>query len=254
MFFLLSKTIGILARPLVIIVLLFIASVLIRKKVWKRRLQIAALASLIFCSNEFISNEVMRLWELPPTPFAEIKKPYEVGILLTGVTKSNFTPNDRVYFQRSSDRVTHSLQLYKLGHIKKILISGGSGTLLERTKEADELALVLQMMGVPKEDLIIENQSDNTYQSAVAVKNMIGNKYPPSDCLLITSGYHMRRSRACFKKAGYETDTFSVDFLSNEQKFTPDVLLVPKIEALFTWQVLIKEWVGMLAYKIAGYI
>lgn len=254
MFFLLSKTIGILAKPLVIILLLLFSAWKIRNKVWKRRLFIIAIASLFVGSNEFISNEVMRLWELPPTPFADIKKTYEVGILLTGVTKSNFSPNDRVYFQRSSDRVTHTLQLYKLGHIKKILISGGSGTLLERTKEADELALVLEMMGVPRQDMIIENQSDNTYQSAVAVKNMIGNDYRPEDCLLITSGYHMRRSRACFKKAGFETDTFSVDFLSNERNFTPDVLLVPKIESLFIWQVLMKEWVGLLAYKIAGYI
>jgi uncharacterized SAM-binding protein YcdF (DUF218 family) len=254
MFFILSKTVGYLARPLVVILLLFISSVLTGSKIWKRRLFIAALASLLFCSNEFISNEVMQLWELPPTPFSEIRKSYEVGILLTGVTKSNFSPNDRVYFQRSSDRVTHTLQLYKLGHIKKILISGGSGTIMERTKEADELSLVLQMMGVPGEDLIIENQSDNTYQSAVAVKKMIDGTYTSEECLLITSGYHMRRSRACFKKAGLDIDTFSVDFLSNKRAFTPDVLLVPKIESIAAWQVLSKEWVGMLAYKIAGYI
>ena len=111
-----------------------------------------------------------------------------------------------------------------------------------------------QMMGVPKEDLIIENQSDNTYQSAVAVKKMIEGTYTPEECLLITSGYHMRRSRACFKKAGLDIDTFSVDFLSNKRTFTPDVLLVPKIESIFVWQVLTKEWVGMLAYKVAGYI
>lgn len=254
MFFILSKIVGYLVRPLVVILLLFISSLLIRSKIWKRRLFIAALASLLFCSNEFISNEVMRLWELPPTPFSEITKTYQVGILLTGVTKSNFSPTDRVYFQRSSDRVTHTLQLYTLGHIKKILISGGSGTILERTKEADELALVLKMMGVPKEDLIIENQSDNTYQSAVAVKKMIEGNFAPEECLLITSGYHMRRSRACFKKAGLDIDTFSVDFLSNKRTFTPDVLLVPKIESVFVWQVLTKEWVGMLAYKVAGYI
>jgi uncharacterized SAM-binding protein YcdF (DUF218 family) len=110
------------------------------------------------------------------------------------------------------------------------------------------------MMGVPREDLIIENQSDNTYQSAVAVKKMIEGIYTPEECLLITSGYHMRRSRACFKKAGLDIDTFSVDFLSNKRTFTPDVVLVPKIESIFVWQVLTKEWVGMLAYKVAGYI
>ncbi len=254
MFFILSKTLGLITKPLVIIILLFISSLAVKNKAWKRRFYIAALASLLFCSNGFISNEAMRLWELPPTPYSEMKKSYQVGILLTGVTKSNFSPNDRVYFQRSSDRVTHTLQLYKLGYIKKILISGGSGTILDRTKEADELSIVLQLMGVPAEDLIIENQSDNTYQSAIAVKKLIGDIYRPEDCLLITSGYHMRRSRACFKKAGYPMDTFSVDFLSNKRTFTPDVLLIPKIESLFNWQVLTKEWIGILAYKLAGYI
>ena len=254
MFFILSKTFGYLARPLVLIIVLFLASVVIRSKIWKRRFFIAALVSLLFCSNEFISNEVMRIWEIPPTPFSELTKNYQIGILLTGVTKSNFSPTDRVYFQRSSDRVTHTLQLYKLGYIKKILISGGSGTILKRTKEADELSLVLQMMGVPTEDLIIENQSDNTHQSAVAVKKMIEGSYTPDECILVTSGYHMRRSRACFKKVGFNVDTFSVDFLSNKRTFTPDVLIVPKIESLSVWQVLIKEWVGMLAYKLAGYI
>ena len=254
MFFILSKTLGALAKPLVVIAMVFISALLVRNKLWKRRLLITAVSLLLFCSNEFISNEVMRWWELPPTPFSEIKKPYEVGILLTGVTKSNFTLSDRVYFQCSSDRVTHTLQLYKMGFIKKILISGGSGTLTTRTKEADELSVVLQMMGVPEVDLIIENQSDNTHQSAVAVKKMIEGVYSPSDCLLITSGYHMRRSRACFKKVGYDIDTFSVDFLSNKREFNPDILLVPKVESLFNWQVITKEWVGMLAYKVADYI
>jgi len=254
MFFILSKTIGLLAKPLVVISALFIVSLVLKNTIWKKRLFTAALIILLFCSNEFISNEVMRLWELPPTPFSEITKKYEVGILLTGVTKSNFSPNDRIYFQRSSDRVMHTMQLYKLGHIKKILISGGSGSLIERSKEADDLALVFQLMGVPPDDLIIENQSDNTHESAVAVKSMIENSYQPKDCLLITSGYHMRRSRACFKKVGFETDTFSVDFLSNKRSFSPDTLLLPKVESLFNWQVLLKEWVGFIAYKVAGYI
>ena len=105
MFFILSKTLGYLAMPLVVIIALFIASVAIKNKVWKRRLFVLALSTLLFCSNSFISNEVMRMWELPPTPFSEITKTYEVGILLTGVTKSNFSPTDRVYFHRSSDRV-----------------------------------------------------------------------------------------------------------------------------------------------------
>ena len=36
--------------------------------------------------------------------------------------------------------------------------------------------------------------------------------------------------------------------------FTFDVLIVPKIDGLSMWNTMIKEWVGIVAYWIAGYI
>jgi uncharacterized SAM-binding protein YcdF (DUF218 family) len=254
MFFILSKTLGYLARPLVIIIALLLASWIIKNTKWKKRLFFSGLVLLIIFSNDFISNEVMQLWEIPATPYSAIEKKYKVGIVLTGVTKSNTYPTDRIHFHRGADRVTHTLQLYKLGIIEKILISGGSGTLLPRKKEADELSEVFQLMGVPVDDLIIENNSNNTYQSAIEVNALLKGTINPEECLLITSAFHMRRSRACFEKAGFSTDTFTVDFLSHERSFTPDVLIIPKLEALTNWQVLFKEWIGMIAYKTAGYI
>lgn len=210
---------------------------------------------LILFSNDFVTNEIVMLWELPATPISEIKKEYAIGIVLTGVTKGNMTPDDRVYFQRGADRVTHALQLYKLGKIKKILISGGSGSLLERSRqEADEIADALRLMSVPNSDIIIENQSRNTHESAEALKAMLKDSVSSTDCLLITSAFHMRRSRACFKKAGWVTDTFTTDFLSHERKFTLDVLFVPRVESLLNWTIISREWVGMIAYKVMGYI
>jgi len=64
----------------------------------------------------------------------------------------------------------------------------------------------------------------------------------------------MRRSLACYRKAGLDIEPFTTDFYSNPRSFYPDNLLIPKLEAFMTWQKLVKEWVGMLAYKVAGYI
>lgn len=255
MFFYLSKTINFLAMPLVMVCLLWITSRFIRNAKWKKRLAIAGLSLLLVISNDFITNEVARLWEPAATPFNQITKRYKLGILLTGVTKGNMQPDDRVYFQRGADRVTHTLQLYKLGIIEKILVSGGSGSITQRQKqEADEIAEALKLMGVPEEDILIENQTRNTHESAVAVKAMLENHYQPTDCLLITSAYHMRRSLGCYKKVDWACDTFTCDFLSHERRFTPDVLLVPRADAITIWTTLVREWVGMVAYKISGYI
>lgn len=255
MFFILSKTLNYLTMPLVIVCLLLLAAAITRSKRWKPRLFRTGLFFLFFFTNDFIANEVLRWWEVRATPIAAMEKKYELAIILTGVTKSNMKPDDRVYFQRGADRVTHTLQLYRLGIVKKILVSGGSGTLSARSRqEADELSDALQLMGVPASDILIENQSKNTNESAVAVAALLSGTYKPEECLLVTSAFHMRRSIACFRKVGWPMDAYSTDFISHERKFTPDSLIIPRIDGLIMWHTLIREWTGMFAYKLAGYI
>lgn len=240
--------------PLVIITILFILSALFKNK-WKKRCFISGLVLLLLFSNEFIANELMSVWEIPATPYIVINKKYEWGILLSGVTKAEMKPKDRVYFSRGADRVIHTVQLYKLGIIKKILVSGGSGRLLNiGERESNELAEAMVLMGVNPADIVIESDSRNTHESAVAVRKMLLNKVAPNDCILITSGYHMRRALGCFNKLDWQVDSFSADFLSHPRSFTFDILFIPKIEALTTWHHLIKETVGYMSYLAVGYI
>jgi uncharacterized SAM-binding protein YcdF (DUF218 family) len=254
MFFFLSKTLNYLTMPLVIVLVLLVTSALLRPSVWKRRFYFGGLFLLLFFTNDFIANEIMRSWEVPPTPFQGMKK-HTWGILLSGVTKSEMQPSDRVYFQRGADRVIHTLQLYKQGLIRKILISGGSGRLMDiGQREADELKSVLVVMGIPPGDILTENKSRNTHESALAVKSILQPLTRPEDCLLITSAFHMRRSQACFVKAGWPATAFSTDFLSHRRVFTLDVLVIPKLDALELWHTMVKEWVGYVAYAVVGYI
>jgi uncharacterized SAM-binding protein YcdF (DUF218 family) len=255
MFFVLSKIFGYLIAPFTIICGLFICSVFVKRQPLKKRLFYWGLSLLLFCSNDFIANEVMILWEVPITPYAEMKKNYEWAILLSGVTKHDDGLNDRVFFNRGADRVTHTVQLYKLGKVKKILVSGGSGRLISHErKEADEIAEALTLMGIRPDDIVTEANSRNTHESAQEVKKILQGKVNPNECLLVTSSYHMRRSAACFEKVGWRMDCFSVDFLSHSRQFTPDILIIPKIEAVSNWQIMVREWFGIISYKLAGYI
>jgi uncharacterized SAM-binding protein YcdF (DUF218 family) len=255
MFFFLSKTLNYLTMPLVIIVLCFVFSSIIKKSNWKKWSFRIGLGLLLFCSNEFIANEVISAWELPATPFDKINKRYEWGILLTGVAKSKMEPRDRVHFSRGADRVIHTIQLYKMGIIRKVLISGGNGRLVEvAEQEADELARAMVMLGVPQHDIVTEIKSRNTHESAYEVVKIMNDTISPAQCLLITSGYHMRRSKRCFSKVGLELDTFSADILGHKRIFSFDVLFIPKIDAVVLWHTLVKEWTGMTAYWVAGYI
>jgi uncharacterized SAM-binding protein YcdF (DUF218 family) len=254
MFFALSKVLNFLTNPLVIVLVFFVFSFFSKKDNRKRGAFWIGLVLLIFFSNDFVANEAMTAWEVAPTPYSEVKKTYDWGIVLTGVTTNDKMPDDRVYFQHGADRAVHAVELYKKGIIKKIMISGGSGRLtITARNEADELFKAMELMGVQSADMSLENESRNTHESAVKVKELLkaeqGRSY-----LLITSAFHMRRSAACFKNAGFSFDTFSCDFYTHPRYFTPDVLLIPRPEAIMIWQKLFKEWIGMLAYKMAGYI
>jgi uncharacterized SAM-binding protein YcdF (DUF218 family) len=255
MFFFLSKTVFYLVMPFTLICLCLIISFFLKNLKWKKRLRVGGIIMLLFFTNEFIANEVGRWWEIQATPFADIRH-YKLAIVLTGATIDKTDPNDRVYFQRGADRVFHTVQLYKLGLIERILISGGSGSLVGASRpEADLFKDAMIVMGVPDSVIQVENKTRNTHESAVEVKKLLSKlPYQDSDCLLVTSAFHMRRSLACYRKAGLNPTAFSTDFFSHRRDFYLDTLIVPQLDALLLWHKLVKEWIGMLAYKIAGYI
>jgi uncharacterized SAM-binding protein YcdF (DUF218 family) len=254
MFFILSKILAHALKPFVIICGLLTVSWIIKNPKWKKRFFISGICLLLFLGNGFIANEVALLWEIPPTPFSEVQN-HEWGLLLTGVTRYDVGPKDRVYFSRGADRVTHTVQLYKLGKIKKILVTGGSGRMDAPDEiESEEVANALRLMGVPDSVIFLENHSRNTYESAVNSKKFFDQLKINPACVMVTSAFHMRRSLMCFRKANLNVTPFSVDFQTHKRKFNLDILIVPSIEAIESWQTLAKEWIGIVAYKMAGYI
>jgi uncharacterized SAM-binding protein YcdF (DUF218 family) len=255
MFFVLSKLLSFLVLPITQVFVCFVLYIFVRKQPWKNRFLWIGFVLFLFFSNDFLANEIMELWEVDTKPFSEIRE-HQVGIVLTGSTIPFIQPDDRVYFQRGADRVTHSIQLYKLGLIKKILISGGSGRLLEQDEpEADKFKKVMIMAGVPESDIVIENKTRNTYESAGAVKNILDSlNYTSEDCLLITSAFHMRRSLAVYRKAGLMLEPFSTDFYAVPDKNFIPTFFLPSVSGFIIWEKLFKEWTGLLAYKIAGYV
>jgi uncharacterized SAM-binding protein YcdF (DUF218 family) len=256
MFFVLSKILHYTIQPIVIVCALLVLSIVIRNSKWKRRARVLGIALLLFFSNEFMANEVIAAWELPATPYADIHT-YEAAILLTGVTVPNPNgPADRVYFALGADRLTHTVELYKLGIVKRVIVSGGSGKIVDDgSREALLLKNAMRMMGVPDSVIYTDASSDNTYQNAVESKKIMDKLgLKDEQCLLITSAFHMRRALACFKKAGVTIDYFTCDFRSHPRSFMPNILFVPSLEAIHIWQKMLKEWMGFVAYKLAGYI
>jgi uncharacterized SAM-binding protein YcdF (DUF218 family) len=220
----------------------------------RKKLLIAATLLIVFFGNHFLINELFLWWEIPPTPIAQLNKPYDVGVVLTGITNIEQRPRDRVYFEKGADRIMHALQLYKMGKVRHILITGGSGNIIgNKESESEELAQVLRMSGVPDSAITIENKSRNTRENALFSAFILKEKFPNQSYLLITSAFHMRRAEGCFQKAKVPVTVFSTDFYAKARKFTPDRLILPSEGAISKWFVLWHEIIGYMVYKVMGY-
>jgi uncharacterized SAM-binding protein YcdF (DUF218 family) len=250
MFFYLSKLIDFLIHPLVWILGLILLGIIKKEK--GRKFIMYALAILYFFSNQFIFNEVARLYEPRPQNLEENGESYSAAIVLGGLS-SYQGEIEQLEFQESADRLLDVLPLYFKGRVKKIIIAGGSGRLVNQETESPHLKRYLIEIGVKEKDILIEARSRNTYENAIYSKKLIEVHKLKGPFLLSTSAAHMPRSLACFEKQGLKVIPFPNDYLSRKREFNPDRLLVPNAFVLKSWDAIIHEWIGWLSYKIAGY-
>lgn len=95
-------------------------------------------------------------------------------------------------------------ELYLNGYAPLVIMSGGLGNFTKNLwteKEADKFARRAIQMGVPKEAILIENQSTNTGENIQFVKKLlIENNLPVKNLILIQKPYMERRSYATICK------------------------------------------------------
>ena len=255
MFFILSKIVIIFLYPSTWCILTLVGYFLFKSKRLKKICRITSISMFLVFSNTVIFLELMRNWEVQGTKFKDVKK-YDVGIVLGGMFEYN---NDLevLSVRTHADRIWQAITLYKTGKIKKILISGGSGYVTGRgLQEAIQLRDVLIIWGIPKKDLLVETTSRNTHENAEFTKNILDRSYPHfNKFLLITSGFHMKRSLACFKKEKMNCDAFSTDLNTGpNSNYYWDQYIVPDLSTLFGWNRLVKEVIGYITYDVVGYI
>lgn len=255
MFFILSKILAFIFAPLVWVFILFVYSFFTKIESRAKKLRIVAIVILFVCSNSFIVDECFRQWE-PVTPDYDLQKTkYDGAIVLGGIGEIDMRL-EKINFGTSGDRLFQILPYYYSGRIKKIIFTGGSGSIeFPEKREGLYVKKYLNSIHIPDSSLIIESESKNTYENAVFTKKILDSLKMKGSFLLVTSAYHMPRSMAVFKKAGYENITpYLTNRRSGLRRFTPDHLLIPNADALFSLHFLIHEWVGFLIYKIKGYV
>ncbi len=257
MFFILSKLLSFLLRPIIWVLILFIGGLWTKKPKRKKKLLLLAFLTFYFFSNAFLFNLVVHWWETDnPEVFFAKENTFDVAILLGGYSDMGVEVKGGIHhLSGAGNRFHHALQLYKDGKFNYWLLTGGSGRLLgAEKKEADEVRDLLIQLGVEESKIIVENQSRNTRENAIYSKKILEEQFPEQDYLLISSAWHMPRAQACFEKIGLKVQPYSSDFKSKKIEFRPEPILLPNAGTLADWDLLIKEWIGYLVYKLKGFL
>tara|TARA_B110000003_G_scaffold209203_1_gene208086 strand:- start:498 stop:1130 length:633 start_codon:yes stop_codon:yes gene_type:complete len=206
-------------------------------------------------TNPFLVRVAYRGWEISPVEIASLSaQKYEGAIVLGGFGRENEVFGDRFEFGESANRLTQALELYRQGRVGRVIVTGGSAAALtKKVGEGEAVERYLERLKFPKEGLFVEGASRNSFENAMMTAKLLKEKGADQEVfLLCTDGWHMRRARACFEKAGLKVIPFST---SGERPLfdepTPNRLLVPDMRGFERWSKLAKEMVGLFVYKIS---
>jgi len=247
MFFVLSKALVWLLKPIIWIAFLLILGVLSRKR---GPLYLALLLLALF-SNPGLYQRCMRAWELPYQQLPD-QATYTYGVLLGGyLDQGRSGPQDGLSVGSSGNRLIHTLPLLHKQRLDTLILSGGSGAVFgPQPREAVLASDFLRQQNIHT-PIILERKSRNTAENAAYTARLLPSD--PDTLLLITSAFHMRRAAACFRKQGLSIRQYPVDSFSTTTTNDLWQWYLPAAQIISDWEKLIKEWVGYVVYKINGY-
>lgn len=257
MFFSASKLFWFLAAPTNALTLLALLAALLQFTRAARPARWLALFSafgLIFAGMGPLAYWLLRPLE-DRFPQAAVSGPIDGIIVLGGAIN---TTRGMTSMNEAAARMTESAALALRYPGAKLVFTGGDGSLLANTPDGEaktEAAAARQFyisLGIPASQLIIEDRSSNTYENAIFTKPLLDQK-PGQRWLLITSAWHMPRAVGIFRRAGIDVIPYPVDFTTYGLDRDYRQLNRGFSYGLGLTDVVVKEWIGLVAYRLAGY-
>ena len=257
MFFLLSKILWIVINAFnVILALLMLGWMLLFKKpAAGKRLIGMGLLIIFFAGSGLLPGIMMRSLE-NRIPAGTIPSKINGVIVLAGMVNMESSRKGLIELTEQSDRIIEGIIMLQKYPEAKLIITGGSGYLKqgENLKEADYLKKLAISLGVNEERILIERNSRNTHEHAVALAKILRAK-EGGQWVLITSAFHMPRSFGCFKKEGLNVIPYPVDYktTSNAPNNFSLISLLPTIGNISNFGIAIHEWLGLVTYRLMNY-
>ena len=250
-----SKILALITQPLAwVIVLLLTALLLPAQKVhWLKRIVASALAIIVSIGWEPVPDFLIRQLE---GQYAEISPDADLAafagvVVLGGALDAGYVAQAHAQpvLNSAAERMTSMVPVLRHNPHLRMLFTGGEGELFgSGPTEAERAKVVFDSLAINASRVQFESKSRNTFENAVFTAQMPGVD-TSQRWLLVTSAWHMPRSMATFAKAGWNVQAYPVDFRTGNATPWTAYSLRDGVEK---WQLVLHEWVGIAAYRLAG--
>jgi uncharacterized SAM-binding protein YcdF (DUF218 family) len=255
LFFVLSKTLGIMLLPTNFLVGAgLLGAVLSATRFFRlgRGLMMASVVLLAICGFSPLGNWLLFPLEsrFPPWDAAE-GAPDSIVVLGGSIDPEISIAHGVPVVRAAADRMIAAATLARRYPNARIVFTGGSGNLLaDDAREADHAAEIFEGLGVSRERMAMDRRARNTQENAEFAKALAAPK-SGERWLLVTSAYHMPRAIGLFRKAGFAVEPYPVDWRVGVTA-APLSFRISAGEGLGYVDTGIREWIGLLAYRMAG--
>lgn len=257
MFFVLSKIVFAVIRPLTFLLLLLLAGLGLTRTRWAAQGRFAVAFSAAALTVIAFTPSAPALLSLLEDRFPRpaLVEPAPDGIVILGGTldiKVETARSGVTSLNDSAERLTEVARLARTYPQARIVFTGGTGELFPGgLTEAESARRLFTDFGIAAERLTFEDQSRTTWENAVLTRDIV-KPAAGSRWLLVTSAFHMPRSVGVFRQAGWPgIVAYPVDYRTRGPgKFWrwPD----PASENFQTIETATKEFVGLVAYRVTG--
>ena len=252
--FFFGKTLWIVAQPLT---LAHICKILAYLALIAGRRRLAGLLSLLAGAILFVVLFTsIGAWSLQQLeahyPRPALSTPPACMIVLGGAFDLEVTAGrGGMEMNQAADRFIEAARLARLYPQAKIVVSGGDGSFSGDYKgDADLSTAYFDAMGVEPPRIIRETASRNTAENVGETRALLEANHL-SNCLLITSAYHMPRAKALFDQAGVAIVPWPSDYRSSGRVVLRLDFTQPSLNAQLA-STAAREWGAIFVARLSG--
>jgi uncharacterized SAM-binding protein YcdF (DUF218 family) len=255
LFFVLSKTIGIMLLPTNFLIGMGVIGALLlatRMASAGRKLLVAAIVLFAICGFSPLGNLLLYPLEQRFPPWDAARGAPAGIVVLGGSIDSDVSAAHGVaVVAGAADRIIAAAALAHRYPDARLIFTGGSASLVsDDAREADYAATLFESLGLSRERLIMERRSRNTQENAEFSRALAAPK-AGERWLLVTSAFHMPRSVGLFRKAGFAVEACPVDWRVGGREGLLRFTAV-SLEGLDRVNAAVREWMGLTAYWATG--